>query len=85
MCIVQFIVSFCFVAILVMFTIGLCGIFGGLAWMCVKDTIIDWKQYRLKDRVITIQEYNELMSSLQEVEQSLRTLENGLRAKGLLD
>ena len=85
MCIVQFIVSFCFVAILVMFTIGLCGIFGGLAWMCVKDTIIDWKQYRLKDRVITIQEYNELMDSLQEVKDSMWVLCYLLRAKGLLD
>lgn len=85
MSVVQFIVSFCFVVILVMLTIVLCAAVGGLAWMCLKDTIIDWKQYRLKDRVITIQEYDILMDSLQEVEQSLRTLENGLRAKGLLD
>lgn len=85
MVVAQFIIGFCFVVILVVFTVALCAAVGGLAWMCLKDAIIDWKQYQLKDRVITIQEHNELMNSLQEVDQSVRTLYNVLRAKGLLD
>lgn len=85
MAIAQFVIVFCFVVMIVVFTLALCAAVGGLAWSCFKDAITDWKQYQLKDRVITIQEYNELMDSLQEVEQSLRTLENGLRAKEILD
>lgn len=85
MAVVQFIVVVCFVVILVVFTVALCAAVGGLAWMCFKDAITDWKQYQLKDRIITIQEYNELMDSLQEVEDSMRVLGDTLRAKGLLD
>lgn len=70
----------------IFFVILLCGLFGCLAWSCCfKDTIVDWEQYRLKDRVITIQEYNRLMDSLQEVKDSMWVLDDTLRAKGLLD
>lgn len=85
MAVAQFIVVVCFVVILVVFTIALCAAVGGLAWSCFKDAITDWKQYQLKDRVITIQEYNELMDSLQEVKDSMWVLCDLLRAKGLLD
>lgn len=85
MAVAQFIVVVCFVVTLVVFTVALCAAVGGLAWMCLKDVIIDWKQYQLNDKVITIQEYNELMSSLQEVNDSMRELDARLRAKGLLD
>lgn len=85
MAVAQFIVVVCFVVIFVVFTVALCAAVGGLAWMCLKDVIIDWKQYQLNDKVITIQEYNELMSSLQEVNDSMRELDARLRAKGLLD
>lgn len=85
MVVAQFIVVVCFVVTLVVFTVALCAAVGGLAWMCLKDVIIDWKQYQLNDKVITIQEYNELMSSLQEVNDSMRELDARLRAKGLLD
>lgn len=78
MAVAQFIVVVCFVVILVVFTVALCAAVGGLAWMCFKDAIADWKQYQLKDRVITIQEHDELMDSLQEVKDSMR-------AEGLLD
>lgn len=92
MAVAQFIVVVCFVVIFVVFTVDLCAAVGGLAWSCLKDAITDWKQYQLKDRVITIQEYKELMDSLetlhgtvQETDKSIRTLYNVLRAKGLLD
>lgn len=85
MAVAQFIVVVCFVVILVVFTLALCAAIGGLAWSCFKDAITDWKQYQLKDRVITIQEYNELMDSLQEVKDSMWVLCDLLRAKGLLD
>lgn len=85
MAVAQFIMVVCFVVILVVFTVALCAAIGGLAWMCLRDIIIDWKQYQLSDRVITIQEYNELMDSLQEVKDSMRVLDDTLRAKGLLD
>lgn len=85
MAVAQFIVVVCFVVILVVFTVALCAAVGGLAWMCLRDIIIDWKQYQLSDRVITIREYDELMRSLQEVEDSMRVLGDTLRAKGLLD
>lgn len=85
MAIAQFIVVVCFVVILVVFTVALCAAVGGLAWMCLRDIIIDWKQYQLSDRVITIREYDELMRSLQEVKDSMRVLGDTLRAKGLLD
>lgn len=85
MAVAQFIVVVCFVVIFVVFTVALCAAVGGLAWMCLKDVIIDWKQYQLNDKVITIQEYNELMSSLQEVNDSMRELDARMRAKGLLD
>ena len=84
MAVAQFIVVVCFVVILVVFTVALCAAVGGLAWSCLKDVITDWKQYQLKDRVITIQEYNELMDSLQEVKDSMQVLGDTLRAKGLL-
>lgn len=84
MAVAQFIVVVCFVVILVVFTVALCAAVGGLAWSCFKDAITDWKQYQLKDRVITIQEYNELMDYLQEVKDSMRVLGDTLRAKGLL-
>lgn len=84
MSVVQFIVLFCFVVILVVFILALCAAVGGLAWMCFKDAIADWKQYQLKDRIITIQEYNELMDSLQEVKDFMQALDYTLRAKGLL-
>ena len=84
MAVAQFIVVFCFVVMIVVFTLALCAAVGGLAWSCFKDAITDWKQYQLKDRVITIQEYNELMDSLQEVKDSMRVLGDTLRAKGLL-
>ena len=84
MAVAQFIVVVCFVVILVVFTVALCAAVGGLAWMCLKDIIIDWKQYQLSDRVITIREYNELMDSLQEVKDSMWVLCDLLRAKGLL-
>lgn len=76
--VVRFIAVSCCLSGFVFFVILLCGMFACLAWSCFKDTIIDWKQYRLKDRIITIQEYNELMDSFQKVEQSLR-------ANGFLD
>lgn len=85
MVVAQFIVVVCFVVILVVFTVALCAAVGGLAWMCFKDAITDWKQYQLKDRVITIQEYNELIDALQEVKDSMRVLGDTLRAEGLLD
>lgn len=85
MAVAQFIMVVCFVVILVVFTVALCAAVGGLAWMCLRDIIIDWKQYQLSDRVITIQEYDELMDSLQEVEDSMQVLDDILRAKGLLD
>jgi hypothetical protein len=85
MAVAQFIVVFCFVVMIVVFTLALCAAVGGLAWSCFKDAITDWKQYQLKDRVITIQEYNELMDSLQEVKDSMWVLCDLLRAKGLLD
>lgn len=85
MAVAQFIVVFCFVVMIVVFTLSLCAAVGGLAWSCLKDVITDWKQYQLKDRVITIQEYNELMDSLQEVKDSMWVLCDLLRAKGLLD
>ena len=85
MAVAQFIVVFCFVVMIVVFILALCAAVGGLAWSCFKDVITDWKQYQLKDRVITIQEYNELMDSLQEVKDSMWVLGDTLRAKGLLD
>lgn len=84
MAIAQFVIVFCFVVMIVVFTLALCAAVGGLAWSCFKDAITDWKQYQLKDRVITIQEYNELMDSLQEVKDSMWVLCDLLRAKGLL-
>lgn len=85
MAVAQFIVVVCFVVILVVFTVALCAAVGGLAWSCFKDVVTDWKQYQLKDRAITIQEYNELMDSLQGVKDSMWVLGDTLRAKGLLD
>ena len=85
MAVAQFIVVVCFVVMIVVFILALCAAVGGLAWSCFKDVITDWKQYQLKDRVITIQEYNELMDSLQEVKDSMWVLCYLLRAKGLLD
>ena len=85
MAVAQFIVVVCFVVMIVVFILALCAAVGGLAWSCFKDAITDWKQYQLKDRTITIQEYNELMDSLQEVKDSMRVLGDILRAKGLLD
>lgn len=82
MVVARFIIVFCFVVIVTVLTIGFCAAIGNLAWMCLKDAIIDWKQYRLKDKVITIQEYDELMDSLQEVKDSMRVLDDTLRAKG---
>lgn len=84
MAVAQFIVVVCFVVIFVVFTVALCAAVGGLAWMCLRDIIIDWKQYQLSDRVITIQEHDELMDSLQEVKDSMRVLGDTLRAKDLL-
>lgn len=49
MAVVQFIIVFCFVVIVVFFTIVLCGIFGLWTWECFHDDIADWKQNRLKD------------------------------------
>ena len=85
MAVAQFIVVFCFVVMIVVFTLALCAAVGGLAWSCFKDVITDWKQYQLKDRVITIQEHDELIDSLQEVKDSMWVLCDLLRAKGLLD
>ena len=85
MAVAQFIVVVCFVVMIVVFILALCAAVGGLAWSCFKDVITDWKQYQLKDRVITIQEYNELMDSLQEVKDSMWVLGDTLRAKGLFD
>ena len=85
MAVAQFIMVVCFVVILVVFTVALCAAIGGLAWMCLRDIIIDWKQYQLSDRVITIQEHDELMDSLQEVKDSMQVLDDALRAKGLFD
>lgn len=85
MTIAQFVIVFCFVVMIVAFTLALCAAVGGLAWSCFEDAITDWKQYQLEDRVITIQEYNELMDSLQEVKDSMWVLCDLLRAKGLLD
>lgn len=85
MAIAQFVIVFCFVVMFVVFTIALCIGIGSLVWPCLKDIIIDWKQYQLSDRVITIREYDELMRSLQEVKDSMRVLDDALRTKGLLD
>lgn len=85
MAVAQFIVVVCFVVILVVFTVVLCAAIGGLAWMCLRDIIIDWKQYQLSDRVITIQEHDELMDSLQEVKDSMQVLDDTLRANSLFD
>lgn len=85
MAVAQFIVVVCFVVIFVVFTVALCAAVGGLAWMCLRDIIIDWKQYQLSDRVITIREYDELMDSLQEVKDSMQVLDDTLRAKDLFD
>ena len=85
MVVAQFIIVVCFVVILVVFTVALCAAVGGFAWLCLKDVITDWKQYQLKDRVITIQEHDELIDALQEVKDSMRVLGDTLRAKGLLD
>ena len=85
MAVAQFIVVFCFVVMIVVFTLALCAAVGGLAWSCFKDVITDWKQYQLKDRVITIQEHDELIDVLQEVKDSMQVLGDTLRAKGLLD
>lgn len=85
MAIAQFVIVFCFIVMIVVFTLALCVGIGSLVWPCLKDIITDWKQYQLKDRVITIQEYNELMDSLQEVKGSMRVLDDTLRTKGLLD
>ena len=85
MVVARLIIIVCFVVMVAVLTISFCAAIGNLAWMCLKDAIIDWKQYRLKDRVITIQEYNELMDSLQEVKDSMQVLGDTLRAEGLLD
>lgn len=85
MVVAQFIIVFCFVVMIVIFTLALCAAVGALAWSCLKDAITDWKQYQLKDRVITIQEYDELIDALQEVKDSMRVLGDTLRTKGLLD
>ena len=85
MVVAQFIVTFCFVVMIVVFALAFCAAIGGLAWMCLRDIIIDWKQYQLSDRVITIREYDELMDSLQEVKDSMRVLGDTLWANGLLD
>ena len=85
MAVAQFIVVFCFVVMIVVFTLALCAAVGGLAWSCFKDVITDWKQYQLKDRGITIQEHDELIDVLQEVKDSMWVLCDLLRAKGLLD
>jgi len=82
--VIRFIAVSCCLGGFVFFVILLCGMFACLAWSCFKDTIIDWKQYRLKDRTITIQEYNKLMDSLQGVKDSMQVLGDTLRAKGLL-
>ena len=81
MAIAQFVIVFCFVVVIVVFTLALCAAVGGLAWSCFKDVITDWKQYQLKDRIVTIQEHDELI----EVKDSMRVLGDTLRAKGLLD
>ena len=85
MAVAQFIVVFCFVVMIVVFTLALCAAVGGLAQSCLKDVITDQKQYQLKDRVITIQEHDELIDVLQEVKDSMQVLGDTLRAKGLLD
>lgn len=85
MIVAQFVTVFCFVVMIVVFTLAFCAAVGGLAWVCLRDIIIDWKQYQLSDRVITIQEHDELMDSLQEVKDSMRVLGDTLRAKGLFD
>lgn len=85
MVVARFIMVFCFVVMLVVLLFALCAAIGSLVWPCLKDTIADWKRYQLKDRVITIQEYNELMNSFQEVKDSMRVLDDALRTKGLLD
>lgn len=85
MAVAQFIVVVCFVVMIVVFVLAFCAAVGGLAWMCLRDIIIDWKQYQLSDRVITIREYDELMRSLQEVKDSMQVLDDTLRAKGLFD
>ena len=85
MVIAQFIVAFCCVIMIVVLALAFCAAVGGLAWMCLRDIIIDWKQYQLSDRVITIQEHDELMDSLQEVKDSMQVLDDILRAKGLFD
>ena len=85
MAVAQFVVVVCFVVMIVVFALAFCAAVGGLAWMCLRDIIIDWKQYQLSDRVITIQEYDELMDSLQEVKDSMQVLDDTLRAKDLFD
>lgn len=83
MTIARLVIIVCFVVMVAVLIIGFCAAMGNLAWSCFKDVITDWKQYQLKDRVITIQEYNELMGSLQEVKDSMQVLGDTLRAKGL--
>lgn len=83
--VIRFIAVSCCLGGFVFFVILLCGIFAYLAWLCFQDTFADWKQYQSKDRVITIQEYDELMDSLQEVKDSMRVLGDTLQAKGLFD
>lgn len=85
MVVARFIIVFCFVVMIVVVVLGFCVSMGSLVWMCLRDIIIDWKQYQLSDRVITIREYDELMRSLQEVEDSMQVLDDILRTKGLLD
>ena len=41
MAVAQFIVVFCFVVMIVVFTLALCAAVGGLAWSCLKDVITD--------------------------------------------
>ena len=83
--VIRFISLSCCLGGFVFFVIILCVGFGCLAWSCFQDTFADWKQYQSKDRVITIQKYNELMDSLQEVKDSMQVLGDTLRAKDLLD
>lgn len=83
--VIRFIAVSCCLGGFVFFVILLCVGFGCLTWSCFQDTFADWKQYQSKDRSITIQEYNKLMDSLQEVEDSMRVLGDTLRAEGLLD
>ena len=48
MAIAQFVIVFCFVVMIVVFTLALCAAVGGLAWSCFKDAITDWKQYPIE-------------------------------------